>query len=87
MDRRIVAQDGWFTVHKLLEDQQRFIPLEDQNRYRNRLSYVAVPPAAFARLRLELNRCGVNTAALLADLPGLSRHIQWKMSPMEDEER
>ena len=86
LTRRIVAQDGWFTVHKYVKKSRRFVPLENNARYKNRLSYVAVQPDAFARLRAELDRCGVNPAALFADLPGLSRHIQWKRSPLEDEE-
>ena len=86
MTRRVVAQDGWFTVHKYMNKTRGFVPLEKNSRYARRLSYVAVPPDAFVRLRAELDRCGVNPAALFADLPGLSRHVQWKVSPLEDEE-
>lgn len=83
--RRIVVQDGWFTVHKYVKKSGRFIPLENNARYRNRLSYVAVRPEDFAHLRIELDRCGVNPASLFADLTGLSRHILWRFSPLVDE--
>lgn len=86
LTRRIVAQDGWFTVHKYIRKSKRFIPLERNTRYKQRLSYVAIPPDAFASLRAELDRCGVNAAALYADLPSLSRYIAWKFSPLPDED-
>lgn len=85
LTRRIVAQDGWFTVHKFVEKPSQFVPLEDNATYKNRLSYVVVPPNAFAQLRAELNRCGMNSASLYADLPGLSKHIEWRFSPLKDE--
>ena len=83
---RIVAQDGWFTVHKFIKKSGRFVPLQKNARYKKRLSYVVVPASAFAQLRVELDRCGMNSASLYADLPGLSRHIEWRFSPLEDEE-
>jgi len=83
--RRIVAQDGWFTVHKFIKKPGRFVPLQHNMRYKKRLSYVVVPPDAFAQLRAELDRCGMNSASLYADLPGLSRHIEWRFSPLKDE--
>jgi hypothetical protein len=86
MTRRIVAQDGWFTVHKFMKKSGRFVPLQNNTRYKKRLSYVVVPPDAFAQLRAELDRCGMNSASLYADLPSLSRHIEWRFSPMKDEE-
>ena len=71
---RITAQDGWFTLHHL-RNENRFIPLEGHARYHKRLSYVAVPATRFAKLRAELDRCGVHSAALFPDLPGLAQHL------------
>ena len=85
LTRRIVAQDGWFTVHKFIKKSDRFVPLQNIARYQKCLSYIVVPPDNFAQLRAELNRCGMNSASLYADLPGLSRHIEWKFSPLKDE--
>lgn len=61
----IVAQDGWFTVHKYLAGKQRvFIPLEQNKTYKERMKMLTVPYRKFAALKAELDRCGVNAASL-----------------------
>lgn len=34
--RRIIAQSGWFTVHKYIREREGFIPLERQSQYKIR---------------------------------------------------
>ena len=84
--RRIVAQSGWFTVHKYLEDQKRFIALEKNTLYSKRMKKVTIPAASFADIRRELDRCGFNDATLYADLDGLCRDLNRRNPRLEDEE-
>jgi hypothetical protein len=83
--RRIIAQSGWFTSHKYLDDKEKFIALELNKRYKDRLTKVAIPAAAFSDLRRDLDRCGVNAAALYGDIDGLCRQIEWLHSLLDDE--
>ena len=83
--RRIIAQSGWFTVHKYIDQDKRFIALENQRLYKKTLMKLLVPPNKFDPLRYELDRCGVNSASMLTDLSGLCIHIEWQYSLFADE--
>jgi len=83
--RRIVVQNGWFTVHKWMVRQKRFIPLENNNQYSKRLQKILIPPNAFSLIRRELDRCGFNAGSLFPELDGLCKHIQWQNTLLEDE--
>jgi FRG domain len=83
--RRIVAQSGWFTVHKFVSDKNGFVALEKNPAYSKRLAKVIVPSKCFSNLRVELDRCGVNSASMFPDLDGLSQHIEWRQSLFSDE--
>jgi len=77
--KTIVAQEGWFTVHKFLaEGNKQFIPLEDNKIYRARLEKLEVPFGKFATLREQLDRCGVNAGSLFPGLNGLCRYLNAK---------
>ena len=77
--KTIVAQEGWFTVHKFLpEKEKEFIPLEKNKIYRQRVKKIKVPFGRFATLREQLDRCGVNAASLFPDLNGLCRYLNAK---------
>ena len=82
--RRIIAQSGWFTVHKYAE-KKGFIPLERHFRYIHKLAKLVIPHEHFAGVRYDLSQCGVNPASMLTDLDGLCSHIEWRHSLLEDE--
>lgn len=75
IDRRIAAQSGWFSVHKYIEDSDRFIPLNENASYKRKLRKLVVPRASFVGIRGELRRMGVTRAALFPDLGGLCADI------------
>ncbi|MFH0908515.1 MAG: FRG domain-containing protein [bacterium] len=82
--RRITAQAGLFTVHKYIEDEKRFIVLENQKRYRGRLKRHRIDKA-YARgpLPMELDRCGINASMLFPDLDGLSSYLEWEYTQVD----
>jgi hypothetical protein len=84
--QRIAAQSGWFTVHKYVTKTSRFVPLNTNQTYKASLTKVSIKPEKFSELRFQLDRFGVNQATLFPDLEGLSRHIEWSFSVMDDEE-
>jgi len=82
---RLVTQAGWFTVHKFMKKEDRFIPLENNKAYRSKLTKLLIPPKCFSEMRSDLDRFNVNAAALFPDIDGLCTHIQWLYSYLEDE--
>ncbi len=84
VSRRIAAQSGVFTVHKLMHNKY-FIPLERNSRYKDRLVKLIVPVGAFPALRAELNMHGTNAATLFPDLDGLCAYLSGRYTKFDDE--
>jgi hypothetical protein len=84
--RRIAAQAGVFTVHKLIAGT-RFVPLERNRRFSAKLVKIRVPANAFPALRRELHSCGINYASMFPDLDGACRHLMWRYTWFEDERK
>jgi hypothetical protein len=76
LDRRIVAQSGWFSVHRYAQAKDRFLPLERHERYSTSLTRFVVPRGRFDPLRRELRLLGVSQASMFPDLSGLGADIQ-----------
>jgi hypothetical protein len=79
--QRIVAQDGWFTVHKYLEKKDKFLPLEKQARFSKHLRKYFIPSREFGPIRDQLRRLGVSDAVLFPDLENLSRELVSRIFP------
>lgn len=73
--KRIVAQDGWFTIHKYMENRRAFIPFEKLRNYRRFLTKLVIPSEFFYDINMQLDKCGVNPASQFPDLDGLCEHI------------
>jgi hypothetical protein len=82
---RLVTQAGWFTVHKFMKTQERFIAIESNKAYSSKLTKLLILPKRFSEMRFELDRFNVNAATLFPDLDGLCAHIQWLNSYLADE--
>ena len=83
---RIRVQNGAFTVHKYVNSQKRFVPLQKNAQQKHRLQKILIPTKFFWFLRLQLDRCGIQDGSLFPDLDGLSRHIEWFHTLLKDEE-
>lgn len=86
INRRIIAQHGWFTAHFIQKAGSKFVPLEENARYKKKLTKLCVPASAFSSIRTELDRCGINAATLYGDLIGLCIDSQWQHSLLADED-
>lgn len=78
---RIQAQSGLFTVHATLTESngtKRFVDLEKNNKFNEKLVKIPVPANRFESLRDELYRCGVHHATMYPDLDGICRHLAWR---------
>jgi hypothetical protein len=85
ISRRIVAQAGVFTVHKLVEAGANFVALDKNTNYTRKLWKLIVPHEAFPGIRADLNMFNVNAAAIFPDLDGLCSHLTWRYTKLQDE--
>ena len=81
--RRIVAQSGIFTLHKLI-DGSRFIALENNKAYKGRLTKLTINSGSFPGIRKELHMLNTNAASMLPDLDGLCLHLAWRYTKLLD---
>ena len=86
ISRRISAQAGAFTVHKINSDG-RVIRFEKHAKFKKKLLKIIVPPEHFPRIRHRLNMLGVNSATLFPDIDGLCSHLKWRYSYLGDEKQ
>lgn len=82
---RITRQAGWFTAHHTAGRGPRFVPLDENPQFEDRLHRLVIPHECFARIRATLDRCGIHRASLMPDLSGLAMHIEWLHSRLPDE--
>lgn len=82
--RRIAAQGGIFTVHNMMRSEG-FVALENNKRFRSRLTKFIVTAGAFPHIRKHLDGCGVNRSILFPDLVGLCDHLEWRYTKLPDE--
>jgi FRG domain-containing protein len=82
---RIVAQQGWFSVHKWNKTSSAFSRLDKLRHYKSRIHRFLIPPECFHPLRSDLDRMAVNESTLFPDLVGLSQHLNWLNSVLPDE--
>lgn len=75
---RIVAQQGWFTLHRFSEKSQKFVPLERNPQTTKFLHQYRIPAKRRYELLVALDRHGVSAKTVYPDLGGLCQHLNWK---------
>jgi FRG domain len=85
LNRRIAAQQGWFTVHAI-RGNGKFLALERNAAYKNRLTKICIPAAKFSSIRMDLDRCGINAETVFSDFYGLCKDAQWQHTQLVDED-
>ncbi len=84
VSRRISAQSGVFTVHKINENG-KMVRFETHAEYKGKLIKVIVPHTSFAAIRKQLHILGVNSASVFPDIDGYCRHLEWRYAYLPDE--
>lgn len=75
---RIIAQHGWFTLHRYAIKNNRFVFLEHNTQTKKCLHEICIPEKKRPDLLFALNRHGVSAKTLFPDLSGLCQHLNWK---------
>jgi hypothetical protein len=74
---RIVAQEGWFTVHRYSAKALRYVPLNVNTKLHDHLTCFEFPGSLRKPIMQKLSRLGVNHQTVYADVYGLCRHVSW----------
>jgi len=75
IDRRIIAQNAWFTAHAIKGISPYLIELNKNSRYVDRLIKFNFPNEASERLINELDLLGINNHSLFPDIDGLCNYL------------
>lgn len=75
---RILAQHGWFTLHRFSQKGNKFVPLELNRSTSKKLTEIRIPKDRREDMLVQLDRHGISTRTLFPDLEGLCRHLNWK---------
>lgn len=79
-NQRIVAQSGWFTVHKYSMLENRFIDLEKDEEISNQITEIEIPSNIKPEILEILSRFGVNNESIYRDITGLCLNLNWENS-------
>lgn len=75
---RIVAQQGWFTLHRFAEDTGQFVALERDKKIVQSLHSYRIPEHHRDEMLAALDRLGVNARTIYPDIRGLCHYLNWK---------
>ncbi len=75
--KRITAQNGWFTVHKFIDDK-KFLPLNLDETFDRRIFKLIISEDLRYDLMRQLNKLNINHFSLFPDLEGLGYYLGWK---------
>ncbi len=75
---RVIAQHGWFTLHRYSVKSKKFVPLEVNPDTKPLLTEIRIPAAKRGEILSALDRHGVSHRTLFPDLGGLCQHLNWK---------
>lgn len=84
ISRRISAQAGAFTVHKIVKGN-KVIKLETNAEFKSKLTKVVIPHSSFVNIRKQLNVLGVNHSTIYPDIDGFCKYLERRFTKLEDE--
>jgi len=79
-NNRIVAQHGWFTIHRYSAKNQRFVPLEANKDIKENITELVIAEKSRPDLLHSLDKYGINNRTLFPDLEGLCEYQNWKFN-------
>lgn len=76
LTQRLIAQNGWFTVHKYLKDEDNFVAFNNNKAYKQRLIRIDIKNKE--KIKKQLDILGINYFKIYPDLDGLTKYLKWK---------
>jgi hypothetical protein len=74
---RIISQNGWFTIHSLKNDSNKFIPLDQENDFKDKIWVIEIPNKNKAEMLVKLNILGINDETIYPGIEGACKYINW----------
>lgn len=84
ISKRISAQSGVFTVHKILEDN-KIMRFENHGIFKKALNKIYIKGKDFAEIRKQLSLLGVHQGSVFPDIDGFCKHLEWRYFKKDDE--
>ena len=81
---RITNQNGWFTVHKFLQEKKTFVRIENNRKLKGKLVKYTFSNDLRIEILNTLDTLGINYYSMFQDLEGLSKYIEWKQFKFKD---
>jgi len=75
---RVVAQQGWFTLHRFSAKDKRFVALEVSSAMKDDLTEFCIPEKHRPEILQSLDRHGTSARTLFPDLAGLCQYLNWR---------
>ena len=79
-NERIIAQNGWFTVHSLHNEKRKFIPLEEEEDFSEYIMEIEIPSNKKEEIIGKLDILGTNSESIFPGIEGACRYVNWKNS-------
>ena len=74
-NERIVAQNGWFTIHT--NKTNKIIPLDEEEDFKGKLWQIEIPVVNHSEILGKLNILGINHETIYPGIEGACRFINW----------
>lgn len=75
---RILAQHGWFTLHRFSQGTEAFVPLDWNPETSRRMQEIRIPSKFRRSMLASLERHGISRRTLFPDVEGLCQFLNWK---------
>jgi hypothetical protein len=76
-NERIVAQNGWFTVHSNNNNDNKIIPLDEEDDFKGQLWQIEIPARHHSEILGKLNILGINHETIYPGIDGTCKYINW----------
>ncbi|HIF9437205.1 TPA: FRG domain-containing protein [Photobacterium damselae] len=77
-NERIIAQHGWFTLHRYAKNNSRFVALEKNKDIKKFITEFTISSKSKQDILVSLDRYGINSRTLFPDLEGLCKYLNWR---------
>jgi FRG domain len=77
-DSRVIAQDGWFTVHPVSRKYRKFLPLGELAHHAEGMVKIKINTNSKGAILRDLDTLGISYQTIFPDLEGVCQYINWQ---------
>lgn len=82
-DSRVIAQDGWFTVHSPSRKYQKYVPLGNLKHHAEGMVKIKINPDCRNQILKDLDTFGISYQTIFPDLEGVCKYLNWMVEDIE----